>query len=124
MKLRVRGSSLRLRLTRTEVERLAGTEGCVEDTVRFGPATSLTYRIRRGEGSAVRASLDGATIEVVVPRATLDPWASSEQVGFDAEQPVGDSAPLRIVVEKDWTCLTARAGEEDVDTFPNPNKSC
>ena len=124
MKLRVRGSSLRLRLTRTEVERLAGPEGSVEDTVSFGPATSLTYRIRRAETPAVRASLDGTTIEVVVPRSTLDPWASSEQVGFEAEQSVGDAAPLRIVVEKDWTCLTSRAGEEDVDTFTNPNKTC
>lgn len=124
MKLRVRGSSLRLRLTRTEVECLAGPEGCVEDSVRFGPQASLTYRIRRAEVPAVGASLEGTRIDVVVPPATIDAWAKSEEVGFEAEQSTGGPEPLRILVEKDWTCLTARAGEEDVDTFPNPNTSC
>jgi hypothetical protein len=124
MKLRIRGSSLRLRLTRTEVERLAGAEGSVEDTVRFAPATSLTYRVRRAETHAACASFDGATVDVLVPSATVIAWASSDQVGFEAEQSVGDGPPLRILVEKDWTCLTARTGEEDVDTFPNPNTSC
>jgi hypothetical protein len=31
---------------------------------------------------------------------------------------------LRILVEKDWNCLTPRAGEDDSDSFANPNKSC
>ena len=121
MKLRLRGSSLRLRLTRTEVELLAREEGSVDETVRFGPRTSLTYRIRRADVPAVTASLDSTTIDVAVPRATIDAWARSEQVGFEAEQSVGGSDLLHILVEKDWTCLTARPGEEDVDTFPNPN---
>jgi hypothetical protein len=45
-------------------------------------------------------------------------------VGFEAEQSTGGSERLRILVEKDWACLTARDGEEDVDAFPNPNVSC
>ena len=124
MKLRARGSSLRLRLTQKEVERLAGDEGSVEDTVRFGPQASLTYRIRRAEVPVVSASLEGATIDVVVPRAILEAWAKSEEVGFEAEQSTGGAEPLRILVEKDWACLTSRAGEEDVDAFPNPHTSC
>ena len=124
MKLRVRGSSLRLRLTRMEVERLAGPEGCVEDAVHFGPQASLTYRIRRAEVPALSASLEGTTIDVVAPSATVDAWAKSELVGFEAEQSTGAPEPLRVLVEKDWACLTTRDGEEDVDAFPNPNLSC
>lgn len=124
MKLRARGSSLRLRLTKGEVDRLAGDEGSVEEIMRFGPTAAFTYRIRRGEVAAVGASLEGATIDVVVPRAILDAWAKSEEVGFEAEQATGGPEPLRILVEKDWACLTTRAGEDDTDAFPNPNTSC
>lgn len=124
MKLRARGSSLRLRLTQKEVDRLAGAEGVVEETVHFGPHASLTYRIRRAEVPALSASLEGTRIDVVAPPATIDAWAKSEQVGFEAEQSTGGPEPLRILVEKDWACLTARDGEEDVDAFPNPNVSC
>ena len=94
------------------------------ESVRFGPETSLTYEIRRGDAATVGAVLEGSTIRVLVPRATIDAWAGSDQVGFAAEQPSGGGQSLRILVEKDWTCLTARPGEEDVDTFPNPSSSC
>jgi hypothetical protein len=124
MKLRLRGNSLRLRLTKTEVERLAGELGSVTETVRFGPTTLLVYRLRRAEVPSVAAALEHTTIDVVVPAATIDAWASSEQVGFEADQSIGDGGRLHILVEKDWTCLTGRPGEDDVDTFPNPNTSC
>jgi hypothetical protein len=130
MKLRVRGSSIRLRLTRTEVERLRGAEGRVSDQVRFGPQNLLSYAIVRepspstGPTPLLRATFDGAGITVFAPDSVVSTWAGSERVGFDAEQSVGDGPSLRILVEKDWNCLTAREGEEDVDTFPNPNLTC
>ena len=124
MKLRMRGGSIRLRLTRSEVDQLAGDAGVVEETVRFGSAASLTYRIRRAEVPALAASLSGTTIDVVVPLATITAWAGSDEVGFEARQPTGSGEHLSILVEKDWACLTSRAGEDDADAFPNPNTSC
>lgn len=127
MKLRVRGSSLRLRLTRTEVESLRGVAGRVEDHVQFGPTSRLTYAIVRGDGP-VRATFEGSAVTVTAPEAIVSAWAGSDEVGFEAEQATGDGSAtpttLRILVEKDWNCLTSRPGEEDVDTFPNPNVSC
>lgn len=124
MKLRVRGNSLRLRLTRTEVERLGDGAAPVEERVRFGPSTSLIYSIERGDVSAPRAELADSTIRVIAPHGVVDAWAKSDQVGFESEQSTGDGQVLRILIEKDWNCLTSRPGEEDVDTFPNPNTSC
>jgi len=122
MKLRVRGNSLRLRLTRAEVDRLCAKER-VEEQIRFGPKTSLSYAIERGDVGATRADLEGNAVRVIAPHAVVEAWAKSDQVGFEAEQSTGDGQVLRILVEKDWNCLTSRAGEEDVDTFPNPNTS-
>ena len=123
MKLRIRGNSLRLRLTRGEVEQLA-TEHQVEESVTFGPGVSLTYAIACREVPSPVAAFDGTKIVVSCPPALVSSWARSEEVGFEAEQSVGEGKVLRILVEKDWNCLTSRPGEEDIDTFPNPHKSC
>ncbi|MBL9108770.1 MAG: hypothetical protein JNM74_05850, partial [Myxococcales bacterium] len=61
MKLRTRGRSIRLRLTRTEVARLAAGER-VEERVPFGPGTALVYGIGPGEVPTVEAHLDGAHV--------------------------------------------------------------
>lgn len=128
MKLRIRGNSLRFRLTRTEVQRLGAGAGPIEDCVRFGPESALVYSVEGAEVTSPRATLTstptGTRVRLIVPQPQLTAWAHSDQVGFEAEQSTGDGHSLRILVEKDWNCLTSRPGEEDVDTFPNPNTSC
>jgi hypothetical protein len=123
MKLRTRGRSIRLRLTRTEVARLALGER-VEERVPFGSGTELVYGIEPAESSDVDAQLVGTHLRVVAPASLLSSWASSDSVGFEGRKDLGDGTFLAILVEKDWTCLTSRPGEEDVDTFPNPNTTC
>jgi hypothetical protein len=55
MKLRLQGNSVRLRLTRSEVERLRDT-GIVEESVDFGGGEVLAYRLQsRPELGPVRA---------------------------------------------------------------------
>jgi hypothetical protein len=124
VKLRVRGSSIRLRLTRGEVQSLAGSPGVVSEQICFSPGVSLTYRVSRGLAPAVHASFDGNAIQITVPDTIAQRWAGSDEVGFEAEQANPGGAPLRILIEKDWNCLTPRAAEEDTDTFENPNKTC
>jgi hypothetical protein len=46
VKLRIKGDSLRLRLTRGEVQQLA-QQGCVEERVHISAQGVLVYRIRR-----------------------------------------------------------------------------
>ncbi len=126
MKLRVRGNSLRLRLSRGEVNALAET-GEVREAIAFGPgpAQRLGYAIVMSEDATVTsASLSGGSVEVVVPRALAREWATSETVGFEVEQAIGEGLSLSILVEKDFACLTPRKGEDDTDAFPNPNETC
>lgn len=119
MKLRIRGDSLRLRLTRSEVLHLDET-GEVRETIHFG-AGALDYVLRRGEGSAARARFEGSSITVELPRATVETWARTDQVSIVADQPLPEGQ-LRLLIEKDFKCLAPREGtdEDDRDAFPHP----
>jgi hypothetical protein len=118
MKLRILGDSLRLRLSRGEVATM-GTEGRVEDAIRFGPGARLVYALVAADVDAPRASFERDTITVQVPKAIVRAWVDSDQIGFDAQQDA-----LRILVEKDFKCAVPREGEDGYDGFDNPASSC
>lgn len=119
MKLRIRGDSLRLRLSQAEIARLRET-GEVGDCIRFGDR-SLDYVLVSADIDAPRARFDGDRIEVAVPHDVARRWAETEQVGIEAEQAVASGAVLRLLIEKDFKCLAPRPGEDDSDAFPNPD---
>jgi hypothetical protein len=120
MKLRIKGDSVRLRLTRGEVSTLQAT-GLLEDRTRFAPGGTLTYRVREDRAAReLGAAFEGAVIEVRVPAKALQDWAGSEtEVTLAGVQRSGD-AELAIVVEKDFACLTPRPDEDESDNFPHP----
>ena len=133
MKLRMRGDSIRLRLTQGEVTALVET-GLVEERVTFGPSVSLTYAIATdSKSSKVEAILENGTttarVVVRAPAQLVHAWAKDpKEVGFEAAQDVGttkeEGKTLRILVEKDFACLVERPHEDNADAFPNPNTSC
>jgi hypothetical protein len=123
MKLRIKGNSLRLRLTRGEVARL-GETGQVEDTIRFGPGVQMTYALSTAEVAHVQAGFDLSGITVQVPTATVQQWVGSEQVGFEHEQDLGSGESLRLLIEKDFACLSVRPHEDDSDAYANPATTC
>ena len=51
-------------------------------------------------------------------------WAEGEGLALEEVQSLGDGEVLRILVEKDLTCLIHRSGEDDADAFPNPAEHC
>lgn len=119
MKLRIRGNTLRLRLTKSEVAAVLA-EGACADAIDFG-ATKMQYALRAYEGVTVRARYEHGAMTVEAPREVLARWASGDDVALGGERdPVGPS----VLVEKDFACLTVRAGEDDSDAYANPNESC
>ncbi len=117
VKLRIQGDSLRLRLTRPEVARLAAT-GAVIDAMHVAPGARLAYGLRATDGDALGVEMDGAGVTVLVPRAWLGEWADGDEVGFSGSVDAGDGRSLALLVEKDFDCLHRRADEPDA--FPNP----
>ena len=124
MKLRIKGDSLRLRLTQGEVHALE-EGGLVEDRVRFGGGATLVYRLTRDpRAPAIAANYIDGVMEVRLPEQVALGWCRSNEVTLAGAQPAAADAELRIVVEKDFACLTVREGEDESDNFPNPNQSC
>ena len=124
MKLRIRGNTLRLRLTRAEVARL-GETGRVTDAIVFGagPGEALTYAVETSAAVAeVGATFSGGHITVLLPERLARTWLDTEQVGISAEPTTGADAGaagrLEILVEKDFACLDRR--DDDADAFPHP----
>lgn len=119
MKLRVRGNSLRLRVSQRELERIT-QHGVAEDAVHFAPGTALRYRLEAVPDGELCAEFADGEVRVRVPRAQIERWAAPDQVSIDGEQAVGGGEHLRILIEKDFSCLAPREGEDDSDLFPNP----
>jgi Family of unknown function (DUF7009) len=120
MKMRIKGSSLRLRLTQGEVRDLA--EGrAVEERVPFAVQSTLTYRLKRDvEIDEITAGYDGHIIEIRVPDRAAAQWCGSDEVTLAHSQPV-PGGELRISLEKDFACLAPRADEDESDNFPHPH---
>ena len=122
MKLRIRGNTLRLRLTRSEVEAIGAGKTVVELT-EFPDGTTLSYRLVPGAELSARQSMTGHVFDIAVeiPHTAASVWAASDdEVSFNSEGAV-QVDQLAILIEKDFTCITPREGEEEIDTYPNPN---
>jgi hypothetical protein len=122
MKLRIRGNSLRLRVSQTELNQIA-EQGSAEDSIRFAPGVDWRYGIVVGAGSAVAARFTADSLTVTVPKASVERWLDPNEVAIVGQQSIGDGETLGILVEKDYTCLAPRAGEDDSDLFANPQKA-
>ena len=117
MKLRIKGNSIRLRLTQSEVDSLAAS-GFVRESVSFGEKT-FEYEIRSDiDGDALTADLVGTTIVVSVPASRVQGWAATDSVSIEQE-----GTPY-LLIEKDFACLSERPREDDSDAFPNPRQKC
>ena len=122
MKLRLRGDSLRFRLTQGEVLKLL-TEGAVHESVRFSAAQGdlLTYSLQSVDGSgSIAPRFRNGEIRVEVPKSLVETWANTDQVGIDSTQSIAEEKTLRIVIEKDFRCLQPGSEEDERDNFPNP----
>ena len=119
MKLRIRGNSVRFRLSRTEMEQLEDT-GAVQDTADFGSEIQLVYGLEVGLQDRLEVSYSAGRIRVLVPETMAQRWAQTNVVTLQGEKELASGGQLEILLEKDFACLTPRDGDEDTDTFPNP----
>jgi hypothetical protein len=120
VKLRIQDNSIRLRLTRTEVERL-NADGDVTATASFPGGSSLRYAVRRSAAARkLAAQFDAAGITVTIPALTVRDWAETEQVSIEGDETLEGSDTLAILIEKDFACLKPREGADESDMFPHP----
>jgi hypothetical protein len=120
MKLRIRGNSLRLRVTRPELEQLASGRPVIE-CLPFAAGAQLRYELSVDASmAALEASYNDDIIRVRIPAADFRRWQSEDQVALRAAQATGAGGELILMVEKDFACLAPRAGEDESDAFAHP----
>ncbi|MFN3560738.1 MAG: DUF7009 family protein [Chloroherpetonaceae bacterium] len=119
MKLRIKGNTLRLRLSKSEVAKI-GSEGYVEDAIHFAGNTRMTYAMKVSDVPSLSATMENCTITVYLPKALANTWVETEQVGFEAHQPLDNGESLYILVEKDFQCLAPRPNEDESDNYAHP----
>lgn len=122
MKIRIKGNSVRIRLSRPEVNKLEG-EGYLEEQTSFGGNT-LVYALQtRSDGDQLSADFIDNKITMYVPGALIKDWPVNAIVGFDASMTLSDTSSLYLLLEKDFVCIDAPTGDQS-DNYENPNKTC
>jgi hypothetical protein len=121
MKLRIKGDSLRVRVSRSEVARLLVGE-CLEETIHFGQQedAKLIYALQQ-DASVCKPAVQYTQNRVVIliPSDQANAWCLTDQVGIAEEISLGSLGSLALLIEKDFACLD-RSEEDNRDTFPNP----
>lgn len=118
MKLRIKGNSVRLRLTKSEVEKLCNNSSLEERTI-FGDGV-FKYSIQCKDNlNELSAKFENGVLTVYIPTSFTNGWNSNDVIGFSS--PSGNE--LNILVEKDFKCLDETT-EDQSDNFENPHTSC
>ena len=118
MKLRILNDSIRLRFSQSELTMLYET-GKVSGVVHFPSAQQFVYSlIRSDDRDALYAEWADSGIQVFIPKKSVEELATTELVGIDNTIALEEGS-LKILVEKDFKCLTERA-EDESDLFKKP----
>lgn len=122
MKIRIRGNSVRYRLTKTEVKTFCET-GYYEEKTQFNDRT-LTYALKASDTiEHLAAEFSGDTITVHISVKKSEGWTENETVGFQHTTLLDNGEELFLLIEKDFACLD-NTTEDQSDNYPNPLAEC
>ncbi|HEX8322785.1 MAG TPA: hypothetical protein VF595_02625 [Tepidisphaeraceae bacterium] len=124
MKVRLRGQSIRFRLTRSEVTAL-GDGRLVSDRTVIGPAHDIALGLRTdADADRVTPRSENGLLVYALPAASVARLAGSDAVGFAADVEVANGLTLHVLIEKDFVCLDNPHHEPQDDAYPNPSLNC
>lgn len=123
MKLRLLDDSIRLRLSRGEVL-AAADQGVVEGQTRFPDGSAFRFSLQAVPSGSPSASFAGGRMIVSLSSQQISSWANDDAaVSIQGEVMLPDGAALKLLIEKDFKCLTGRPDEDQSDLFRNPDST-
>ena len=123
MKIRIKGNSVRVRLSRSEVDQF-GREGYLEEKTEFG-SSSFAYALQRtNDGDNLSANFIDGKMTLLVPELIANEWVTTEKVGYDNNMDIGGGKTLFLLLEKDFKCIDAPPYEDQSDNYEHPNITC
>jgi hypothetical protein len=125
LKLRIKGNTLRLRVSRSEVAKLLAGDR-VEDAVQF--TSVLESRLSYGlevtrQSKPVAIVWKPQSVTVLISQEQMKKWAIETEVGVYETVDLGSAGSLTVAIEKDFACLNG-SDEENADSFANPKAEC
>ena len=114
MKLRISNQSLRLRINQDDLQQLVST-GKIEETFGNDIMGRIAYSLLTCESEKIDIKLSSGHITVMIPLSFVSEWNSTDRVSF--EQHISG---VRVLLEKDFQCLTERPHEDESLNFKNP----
>ena len=118
MKIRIRGNSIRFRLTKTEVE-IFSEQGVYSEETKFNGKNFRYSLLASDKGENLMATFIDDTICFYVPKDFATSWAGNAEVGIRHLQILDDGTELFLLLEKDFVCLD-ETFEDQSDNYPNP----
>lgn len=112
MKIRIKGNSLRYRLTKVDVNTFSEKK-YIEEAINFGNQT-LWYALQQYDKDQLSATFTNTRITLLMPEAMANEWITTDRVGFEYQD-----EGLFLLVEKDFKCLD-NVAEDQSDNYPNP----
>jgi|SRR5680860_158816 len=118
MKIRIKGNSVRFRLTKTEVNALC-EKGIARKKTAFNES-HFVYAVKTSDQHEnLHAAFLNQGIVLFLPETVLGNWSANDEVGFYHTQTLDDGQKLNLTLEKDFVCLDERS-EDQSDNYPNP----
>ena|ERR1700743_842670 len=112
MKIRIKGNSLRYRLTKSDVEQFT-KNGYIEEAIDFGNQ-ALIYALQQSTFNSLSVIFEENKITLFMPEKMAKTWNITDTVGFEYQD-----KDMFLLVEKDFKCLD-NVAEDQSDNYPNP----
>ena len=121
MKLRIKGNTIRFRLSKTDVL-IFSQNHCIVETSDFGTKV-FSYGLKVSDDSGkISAEFINDSLIVYIPSTMSKRWTESNQVGLSEDLPLINGKKLFILIEKDFQCLDETL-EDQSDNYENPLSS-
>jgi len=123
MKIRIKGNSIRLRLTKTDVANL-DAKGLVKCKTVISNTAVFSYSLKVDEqAESISADFTNDEITLFLPKKTAEVLTKTSEITVKGWQENGDAEKLFLLIEKDLQCLDP-THEDQSDMYKNTKSVC
>ena len=123
MKIRIKGNSIRLRLTKTDVADLK-EKGMVKEETVFNFEAVFSYALFvDADSEEIHAKFKDNCVTVFLPEKEAAILTDTEEITVKNSQYNGSADGLFILIEKDLQCLDDTS-EDQSDMYENTKTTC
>ncbi|MBC7418085.1 MAG: hypothetical protein H7325_08030 [Pedobacter sp.] len=123
MKIRIKGNSIRLRLTKTDVQNLKEL-GKLEEKTIFSETEVFKYSLEIDESNiGISAKFDQNKISIFLSKKNVKTLTETDEITVQGNQKNGTANGLFLLIEKDLECLDSTT-EDQSDMYKNTKTVC